>query len=85
MMSDYKPANIQALAELMYKRECDYVGANHGDYCIAENVKTLQSFEDKICEQATEIDRLESKVAELEAKNSRILAYTLALLWNLLA
>ena len=46
--------NIQVLAEAMYKRECDHYGDNHGAYCISENVKTLQSFED-------EIERLENE------------------------
>ncbi len=61
-----KRCNIQALAEAMYKRECDYVGANHGDYCISENVKTLQSFED-------EIERLEAEVERLRGASNRLL------------
>ncbi len=47
-MSEYKPANIERLAEAMYQRECNYVGADHGKYCVAENIKTLKSFEDEI-------------------------------------
>ncbi len=47
-MSEYKPANIEALAKSMYQRECDYTGRDHEGYCVSENVKTLKSFEDEI-------------------------------------
>lgn len=67
-MSDYKPANIKRLAEAMYKRECDYVGADHGGYCIAENIKTLQSFEEEIERLTTEVSNL--KLANDEARKS---------------
>lgn len=48
MMSEHKPANIEALARAMYQRECDYVGSDHEGYCVAENIKTLRSFEAEI-------------------------------------
>ena len=57
-MGEYKPANVEALAQAMYQRECDYVGADHGGYCVAENIKTLQSFE-------SEIERLTAELAEV--------------------
>ena len=42
--------NLKALATALYDKQSDFMGANHGDYCIYETVKVLQSFEDKIKE-----------------------------------
>ena len=64
-MSEYKPANIDALAKAMYQRECDYTGRDHEGYCVSENVKTLKSFEDEIARLTAEDTRKQGVINRL--------------------
>ena len=77
-MSDNKTVNIQALAEAMYKRECDYTGADHGGYCITENIKTLQSFEAEITRLTAQRDRATKKVLLIDEDVVRLTAIEVA-------
>ena len=56
-MSDYKPANIDALAKAVYKKQSDYYGAGHEGYCVEDLKITLQSFEDRIKSLQEQLDR----------------------------
>jgi len=47
-LNDYKPANIDNFARAIYKKQCDYVGADHEGYCVGELKTALQSMESHI-------------------------------------
>jgi len=52
-----KGCDLIALATALYKKQCDYVGADHKTYSIEETVKVLDSFEDKIMLLEAELDK----------------------------
>lgn len=40
--------NIRAMAEATYKKQCEYLGADHEKHCVQLLVDAYQSFEDEI-------------------------------------
>ncbi len=66
-MSKYKPCNIDLLAKAIYRKQSDYVGADHAGYCVAELKIVLQSFETKIVKDADALEQAQAENQKLQA------------------
>lgn len=65
MSKEYKKANIAAMAEAIYQRQCDYVGADHPATCVEILTTALQSFEDDVLQSNQQNEALLAQVDEL--------------------
>lgn len=59
MTEAYMPCNIDTFARAIYKKQCDYFGADHESYCVEALKTALQSMEDHIESQDKQIAELE--------------------------
>ena len=67
--------NVQAMAEATYRKQCEFVGPDHGGYCIKLLADAYQSFEDRIeeleAQRTIQSDLLTDKCDELKALTDR--------------